>query len=161
MAAHESLGGRTGSVFWDLSVPDFGKPSLVMTPLAITSTRAGRAPTSFDAPGFANLLPAPPTANREFDLDETLAVFTEIYDNDTRLHNLDLSATVRTDTGAEVFATREDRSSRDVSAPRGGHAFLARIPLRDLIAGRYVLTVEARSRLGGEAAVREVEFSVK
>jgi len=161
VAAHESIGGRAGSVFWDMAVPDFTKPSLVMTPLAVTSSRAGRAPTSFDAPGFANLMPAPPTANREFDLEETLAVFTEIYDNDSRPHTLDVSASVRTDAGTEVFATREERSSGDATSSRGGHVFLARIPLRDLIAGRYVLTLEARSRLGGDAAVREIEFTAR
>src|SRR5262249_49624133 len=40
VAAQELGGGKTGSVFWNLEVPDFTKGSLVMGTLAITSTSA-------------------------------------------------------------------------------------------------------------------------
>ncbi|HYN10219.1 MAG TPA: VWA domain-containing protein [Vicinamibacterales bacterium] len=162
VAGHEALGGRTGSVFRDLDVADFTKSPLVMSHLALTSASAGRTPTGYDAPSLKDLLPGPPTASREFVREDTLAILAEIYDNEAaRLHTVDLSATVRTDDGTQVFVAREERSSRDLGSERGGYTYVVRIPLRDLAPGRYVLTMEARSRLGGDPATREIQFVVK
>jgi len=161
VAGHEALGGRTGSVFWDLDVPDFTKAPLVMTQLGISSAIASRMPTGYDAPSLKELLPGPPTAIREFTRDDLLAVFADVYDNDARLHSVDLSATVRSEDGTKVFVVREERNSRDAASGRGGYGYVARIPLKDLAPGRYVLSVEARSRLGGDPAMREVQFTVK
>ena len=45
--------------------------------------------------------------------------------------------------------------------PRGGYGHAARLALKDLLPGSYVLTVSARSRLGDmPAAERQVQFSV-
>jgi len=161
LAAYEPAGGQAGSVFGDLDVPDFTKEPLAMSALLLTSAAAGRMPTSLDSPELSKLLPGPPTATREFVLEDTLAVFADIYDNDAgRPHTVDISVTVRTDDGTQVFVTREERSSRDLGADRASYPYLARIPLRDLVPGRYVLTVEAKSRLGG-GVIRELVFSIK
>jgi hypothetical protein len=162
LAAYDSTGGQAGSVFSDLDVPDFTKDSLAMSALLLTSAAAGRMPTSLDAPELSKLLPAPPTATREFVLEDTLAVFADIYDNDAgRPHTVDITTTVRTDDGTQVFVTREERATRDLGADRASFPFLARIPLRDLVPGRFVLTVEAKSRLGGPPVARELVFSIK
>jgi len=68
---------------------------------------------------------------------------------------------VRSEDGTKVFVVREERNSRDAASGRGGYGYVARIPLKDLAPGRYVLSVEARSRLGGDPAMREVQFTVK
>jgi len=162
LAANEVVGGRAGSVFWNLEVPDFSKTPLVMGTLAVTSTSAVRTPTSFDSPTLKDLMPGPPTTTREFKLEDTLAVLAEVYDNDAaRPHSVDLSATVRSDDGTQVFQTKDERASKDIKAERGGYTYLATIPLQDLVPGKYVLTVEARSRLGGEPATRELQFTIK
>jgi VWFA-related protein len=162
LAAHEPMSGQSGSVFWDLEIPDFGTSPLAMSQLLVSSAGAARTPTSPDAPGLKGLLPGPPTAIREFALEDTLAVYAEIYDNDTaRPHTVDLSATVRTDDGTQVFVTREERLSRVAGADRSAYPFLVKIPLHDLVPGRYVLTIEARSRLGGEPATRDTQFTVR
>jgi VWFA-related protein len=161
VAGHEALGGRTGSVFRDLDVPDFTRSSLAMGHLALTSANASRMPTGFEAPSLKDRLPGPPTAIREFSRDDLLAVFAEVYDNDAdRVHTVDLSAIVRADDGTRVFVAREERSSRDAAAG-AGYGYAVRIPLKDLMPGSYVLSVEARSRLGGDPAVREIQFTVK
>ncbi len=161
LAAHDPAANRSGSVFWDLDVPDFTKPPIAMGHLVLTSASAGRTPTSLDAPSLKDLLPGPPTASREFALEDTLAVFAEVYDNETsRPHTVDLSATIRTDDGTQVFVTREERESPSGGSGQHVYAYLARIPLQDLAAGRFVLTVEARSRLG-DKATREIQFTIR
>jgi hypothetical protein len=60
-----------------------------------------------------------------------------------------------------VFVTRDERNSQEIKADRGGYTYTPRIPLHDLVPGRYVLTVEAKSRLGGEPATKEIEFTIK
>ena len=161
LAGHEPVTGQAGSIFWDLQIPDFTKSQLSMGSLGLSSSRAGRTPTSPDAPSLKGLMPGPPTANRTFTLEETLAVFAEIYDSDDRLHTLDVTATVRTDDGTQVFVTRDEVSTRDAAMTDGRYRYLARIPLQDLVPGQFVLTVEAKSRLGGDPAVRETQITIK
>jgi VWFA-related protein len=162
VAGKEGVGGRTGSVFWDVTVPDFAAPALSMSDIILTSSRAGAAPTITDTKTLKGLLPGPPTAHRIFSLEDTVAVFAEIYDNkaDTP-HTVDLNVTVRTDDGTQVFKAEEERDSKEIGAARGGFGYLVRIPMQDLVPGRFVLTVEARSRLGGDPIKRETEFRVK
>lgn len=162
VAGKEGVGGRAGSVFWDVTVPDFTGPALSMSDIVLTSSRAGAAPTITDAKTLKALLPGPPTAQRTFTLEDTIAVFAEVYDNraDTP-HTVDLSVTVRTDDGTQVFKSEEERDSKEIGAARGGFGYLVRIPMQDLVPGRFVLAVEAKSRLGGDPVKKETEFRVK
>jgi PrcB C-terminal len=57
--------------------------------------------------------------------------------------------------------TEDERDSAELGGQNGGYGDAASIPLSTLPPGDYVLTVEARSRLGGEAAVRrQTEFTI-
>jgi VWFA-related protein len=162
VAAHEGAGDKAGSVFWNLEVPDFTKSSIAMGNVAIAAPSAVRTPTSDDSSTLKDILPGPPTASREFTLEDTLAVYTEVYDNEaSKPHTVDLSVTVRTDDGTQVFMTKDERNSSEIKADRGGYTYLARVPLQDLVPGRYVLTIEAKSRLGGDPVTKEIQFTVK
>jgi VWFA-related protein len=162
VAGKEGVGGKTGSVFWDVTVPDFTGPALSMSDVVLTSSRAGAAPTITDAKTLKALLPGPPTAQRTFTLEDTIGVFAEVYDNRAGTpHTVDLSVTVRTDDGTQVFKSEEERDSKEIGAARGGFGYLVRVPMQDLVPGRFVLTVEAKSRLGGDPVKRETEFRVK
>jgi VWFA-related protein len=162
VAGKEGVGGRTGSVFWDVDVPDFSKGSFTMSDIVLTSSRAGAAPTITDTKTLRTVLPGPPTAHRTFTLEDTVAVYAEIYDNQAATpHTVDLSVTVRTDDGTQVFKSEEQRESKEMGAGRGGFGYLVRVPMQDLVPGRFVLTVEAKSRLGGDPIKKETEFRVK
>jgi VWFA-related protein len=162
VAGQEGAGGRAGSVFWDVVVPDFSAPDLAMSDIVLTSSRAGAAPTITDAKTLRSLLPGPPTAQRTFTLEDTIAVYAEIYDNRAGTpHTVDLGVTVKTDDGTQVFKSEEERDSREIGAARGGFGYLVRVPMQDLVPGRFVLTVEAKSRLGGDAVKKETEFRVR
>ena len=53
-----------------------------------------------------------------------------------------------TDEGKVLFKNEETRDSSDLGGKSGGYGYTASIPLKDIPPGRYVLKVEAKSRLG-------------
>ena len=162
LAANAPASGRSGSVFTNLEVPDFTKGSIAMGNVAITSSSAGKMPSSIDAAGVKDLLPAPPTTSRTFALEDTLVVYAQVYDNDSdKPHSVDLSTAVKADDGTQAFVTREQRDAKEIGGDKG-YAYVARVPLQDLVPGRYVLVVQARSRLGTDnQATKEIEFTIK
>lgn len=161
-AAHDAGGGNVGSVLYDLDVPDFNKPPLSISGVAVTSTRGAMAPTARPDEQLRQVLPGPPIATRAFAADDELALFAEVYDNEaSTLHKVDITTTVTTDEGKVIAKTDEVRDSTEIQGPRGGYGYATRIPLRDLPPGLYVLTVTARSRLGDTPpAERQIQFTI-
>ena len=162
LAARESGAGRSGSIHYDVEVPDFSEGKLLISGLAITSAGASRISTMKADPHFKDVLPAQPTTVREFSSEDEIFLFVEVYDNETNVsHTVDITSTVRTDEGRVVFQTEEERSSTELQGARGGYGHVARIPLRDLTPGIYVLRTEARSRLDPDSLVfRQLQFRV-
>jgi VWFA-related protein len=163
VAAAES-GGKSGTVLYDLEVPDFYKAPLTMSGLAITSASAGQTPTARSKDPLRDFLPGPPTAAREFPRADELALFAEFYENapGAPAHKLDIITTVRTDEGRVVTQHQEERSSTELQGGRGGYGFATRIPLTDLAPGSYVIRVEAKSRLKPDQAVgRDLQIRVR
>jgi hypothetical protein len=160
VAARES-GGRVGSVLYDLEVPDFWKDSFSISGLTLTSNAAGMAPTAQADAQLSQVLKTPPTVVRDFLTVETLSLFAEIYDNETKPHGIDITTTLVGENGAAAFKTEDQRSSSELKGERGGFGYTADIPLKDVAEGQYVLRVEARSRLSDmPVAVRETEVRV-
>jgi VWFA-related protein len=163
VAAAES-GGRSGSVLYDLEVPDFYKAPLAMSGLAITAASAGQTPTARSKDPLRDFLPGPPTAAREFQRGDELALFAEVYENaaGSAAHKLDITTTVRADEGRVVMQNQEERASTELKGGRGGYGFTTRIPLKDFQPGIYVIHVEAKSRTAPDKAVsRDVQIRVQ
>ena len=160
LAVHES-GGRVGSVFTDLVVPDFLAEPLTMSGLAVTSEAAGQVPTAGTS-GVRDLLPAPPTTAREFTSADQLVVLAEVYDNlGAQSHAVEMTTRLRSDDGKTVFSNTEQRRSSELGGARGGYGYTSKVPLKDLAPGLYVLSVEARASLGKPLSVaREVQFRI-
>jgi VWFA-related protein len=157
-------GGQAGSVLYDLEVPDFYKAPLVMSGVAITAASAGQTPTARSKDPLRDFLPGPPTAAREFQRADELALFAEVYENapGAPAHKLDITTTVRADDGRIVMQNQEERASTELKGGRGGYGFATRIPLTDFTPGRYVIHIEARSRTAPDKGVgRDVEFHVR
>lgn len=149
IVVREANGKRAGSVLYDLDVPNFADEKLSMSGLALSSASSGIAPTVRPKDALAKLLPGPLTSYREFGTNDELAMFVEVYDNQgTAAHKVDVSAMLKAEGGQTVFQTREERDSSELAGGGGGYGFSARIPLKDIPAGLYVLRVEAQSRLG-------------
>lgn len=166
VGAKES-GGKVGTVVLDVEAPDFSKGPIALSGLVVSSAASGRIPTA--NPGGTELkdvLPSPPSAVREFDRGDELAVFAEIYDNlgTATPHRVVINTTVRSDEGRTVFSTSDERRSDELagSAKGGGFGHLSKVPLSGLAPGRYVLRIDAKPTLGNSQPVtREVEFTVR
>ena len=154
-AAHDAGGGAVGSVLYDLEVPDFAKAPISMSGIALTSMAGAMRPTVRPDEQLRGVLPAPPVALRSFPQDDEIALFAEVYDNSASSpHKVDITATVTTDEGKVMFKTDEERDSSDLGGKSGGYGYAAKIPMKDLAPGPYVLTVTARSRVSPNPTVR-------
>jgi len=147
-AAAEEGSNRSGSVLYDLEVPDFFKAGLSMSGVSLTSASAGATPTVRPKDPLASVLPGPPATTREFERADRLALFAEFYENipGAPPHAVDIATTMRDAGGRIVFEEREERSSTDLQGASGGYGYGLQIPLGEIAPGTYVLRVEGRSR---------------
>ena len=161
VGVHETVGGTTGTVAYDLDVPDHSKIPFALSGLVLTSSYAASYATNAPDPQLQDLLPGPPTANRRFTPEETLTSFAEVYDRSSATaHAIDFDATVwRGSDGRAVFSSR-DRRTVEASDEPHTHGFATELPLADFSPGMYVLRVMATSSVGDYSVFREVPFEV-
>ncbi len=156
--------GKSGSVVYDLEVPDFAASPLSMSGVAITAASAAEVATVRPKDPLADFLPAPATTAREFDRGDVVALFAEFYENQRNLpeHILDFKAELRAEGGRVVREVVDERSSTELQGSAGGYGFAARLPLDDVEPGLYVIHVEGRSRAGNQPAVsRDIQIRVR
>jgi hypothetical protein len=161
VAARNAVSGAVGAVSYDLDIPDFGQLPLSISAILVTSiTRPGAATARGDEQ-LQKLMPAAPMSRRTFTRDDELFVFAEIYDQQgSTPHTVDIRTSIQPlDGGPPQFQNAEQRSSQELQGTKGVYPFTARIPLGTLGAGRYVLTVEAASRLGAQTQ-RQIPFEI-
>lgn len=163
VGARAANGKATGSVIHDLDVPDFSKPPLAISGVAIMSAVTSRIPTPAPGKDFFEVLREVPTARREFTRNDTLGFFAEVYDNRTATsHTVNITSQVTADDGTVLAKGSEVRRSDEIQGKSGGFGHALKLPLATLAPGRYVLRVEARSSLADmPPVVREVEFRVR
>jgi VWFA-related protein len=167
IGARDEVAGMTGTVFYDLEVPDFRKEKLMMGGMAITSAAGQQTPSIQPDPVLSKMMPAPATSRREFSQRDTLALYTEIYDNieSQQARRLDLAVRLLSESGAEVFAVRDEVENGGVAPkkPWDIYGYSKEIELKNVPPGRYVLRVEAqvRGNVGGaKPAARESLITV-
>ena len=148
IGARDKVGGQTGSVFYDLEIPDFRKDKLMMGGLLVTSAMSQRAPSIQPDPIVAKLLPAAATSQREFSQQDILALYTEVYDNisSRQARRIDIAVRLVTESGTEVFVSRDDIANGGAQKSWETYGFPREIPLKGVPPGRYLLRVEAQVR---------------
>ena len=161
IGARESVGGRLGSVMYDIDVPDFSKGDLLMGGVLLTSASASRIPTANPDPDFKEIMPASPSAVRAFPAGDELSMAVDVYDNRAATpHRVEIRTSLTADNGTVVFSSRDERRTDEL---KGGNTFghVAAIPLKGVAPGRYVLRVEAQALVSnGATASREIELTV-
>ena len=161
VATRDVTGGKVGSISYDLEVPDFAKSPFSMSGVALASMSGSALMTARPDEQIKNVLPAFPTALRTFPQNDEIALFAEIYDRPAQPHSVDITAIVRSDEGTVVFKNEDERQSTELQGVSGGYIYQARVPLTALKPGLYVLTLEARSRLGDHQAItRQIPFRI-
>jgi VWFA-related protein len=163
VGARDTGSGAIGSVLYDLDVPDFSKESLSMSGVLLTSASSTSMPSVNPDPEFKEVLPSSPSAVREFPQNDSLALFTEVYDNQTRTpHRVAIKATVLADNGTVVYTAGDERRSEELQGRKGGYGYSATIDTKAFAPGRYVLRVEAQTLIAnGPSVMRELEFRIR
>jgi hypothetical protein len=163
VAAHDSGGGAVGSVLYDVEVPDFVKSPIAMSGVVLTSVMASMRPTVRPDDQLRSVLPGPPAALRVFPQNDEISLFAEVYDNSAKApHKVDITSTITTDEGKQLFKSDEERDSSELGGKKGGYGYTAKVPLKDIPPGRYVLTVTAKSRVSPNPTVqRQVRITVE
>ena len=148
---------------YDLDVPDFSKSDLSMGGILLTSASASRVPTANPDKDFKEILPASPSARREFPPNDQLALAVDVYDNKgSTPHRVEIRTTLTADDGSVVYSAKDERRSEELKGASGTFGHVANVPLKGIAPGRYVLKVEAQSLLSnGPTAAREIEIAVR
>ena len=143
--------GKTGMVVGDVDVPDF-KATVSMSGVVLASSRlSAQPPLKMDEP-LRKILGAHPTAERTFARSDTVTAYAELYTNG------------RPDaTSATIAPATQLNRSRPVDVAlsfldQSRFGALARLPVRELQVGDYVLTFD--TRVGRQSARRQVVLSV-
>lgn len=162
LAARDAGKGLSGSIIYDLEVPDFFKPDLSISGLAITSMGGGAMMTAKADDQMRTVLPAPPVAQRSFPQNDEVAIFAEVYDNSGNAsHKVNIATSILTDEGRVLFKSDETRDASELQGAKGGFGYAVRVPLAGVAPGSYVLSVEARSTLkSDEPVTRQVQIRV-
>ena len=162
VAAQDSAKTRQGSAHLDIDAPDFTKDAIAMSGIAFatTASRSMANPVSKDP--FNGGLPAVPTTIRDFPSGAELAAYVEVYDNQpTPPHRLDITTTVKADDGRVVFTHNDERNSDDLHGTPGAFGYSVRVPMTGWTPGLYVLSIDAKSRVGNAQPVsRVIQFRV-
>jgi VWFA-related protein len=166
IGARESVGGQAGSVFYDLEVPDFRKERLMVGGLLMTTPSVQQTPSIQPDPNInIKLLPAPATSRRDFPLSDVLALYTEIYDNDSSRQARRVDVTVRlvSESGTDVIVSHDELENGTAGEkPWEIFGYAKRIPLKELAPGRYLLRVEAAVRGQNQPpATREAPITIR
>jgi hypothetical protein len=160
VAARRSASGAIGALHYDLDVPDFTDPAISLSGLLLSSTTGAATMTARGDAQLMKVMPAPPVSLRAFPRSDEVLVFVEVYERPGKPpHSVDVTTTVRSADGAVRFQSAEERSSAESRSADRGYVYSARVPMNNFAPGRYVLAVEARSRLG-DVATRRVPFDV-
>ena len=146
VAARESATGRLGSVNYDIDVPDFTQEPIALSGVVIASASGLRMSTAKPDEELKGVLPGPPVAERTFPRGDELAVFAEIYDNEVKTpHIVDITTTVVSEDGRNVFKSAEERASSELQGKPGGYGVQARFGTQGLRAGH--VSVDGRSQV--------------
>ena len=152
VGARNPVSGRTGTVFYDVVVPDFSRDPLMMSGLLLSSLPAAASADVLTPQRDAvaeNLLGAPATSRRAFGQAETLGWMAEIYDNapPKQPKHIDVAARLIDEAGRDAFASRDVVTNGEGGVPKWqAFGYTGRIPLKDIPPGRYLLRVEALDR---------------
>ncbi len=162
VGAHETTGGATGTVPYDLEVPDYSEMPFALSGVLLTSSTADLFATANQDADWIGLLPAPPVVSRTFSASDTLTWFAEVYDDSSRApHVINYTSTVQDANDGRTVAQSQDNRMVEAGAGRQAHGFTTSFPLRDLDPGMYVLRVDASTTIGGHSARHDILFEVQ
>jgi hypothetical protein len=149
-----SLLAASGSVYYDVDVPDFTNGTLAVSGLAI-----GATPGTPSGPKdrLASLVPVVPTTQRDFSAEQEVTAFLRVHQPGRHpLVSVGVRARVLDARSAAVF-TREERLEPQRFGIGRTADYTLQLPLADLPKGEYLLTVGDGERKRRESRGRRVD----
>jgi len=145
-----------GSVYTDVTIPDFEKDPLSLSG-AVVSVSPGRA--ALPANEFGSWLPVAPTTTRALATNDSASVFLRIYTPADRGEAaVSLGAEIRNSSDEVVFKKSDSLTPMSAGPVRSAD-YILRLPLATLAPGQYVVSIIASA---GETTLRrDVRFSVR
>jgi VWFA-related protein len=154
IAAHNTATDKSGSVFYDLDVPDFRTDGLWMSGAAL-SVKPGLLAAPRGA--LSALLPVVPTTIREFVADDEVHGFVQIVQGGKRTPaNVNLEIRIADARDRTVHRASDTLESSMFPATRFAEYRFA-IPVEALAPGSYLLTIAVDA--AGRSARRDVRFT--
>ncbi len=167
IGVRDSGTGEMGTVFYDLDVPDFARGRLNMSGLLVTAPSAQRTLTVQADQTAAKLLPGAATGRRSFTSSDVLALYAEIYENNSSgpPRRVDVTTRLIDETGRDVSVARDvlERGPSSGNDKSATFVMSREVPLKDVAPGRYLLRIEAqlRGETGDDSSVaRETSIRV-
>jgi VWFA-related protein len=148
-------GGRAGSVFVDVDVPEFQ-----ITPLSASGAVVATVPEPYAAIELlAKTLPVTPTTRRMFLRHESAEVMLRFYQGGrNRLRNLPVSLRIADASGEGIIQGAETIPPSQFDEASRSTEWRFALPLGRLVPGEYLLTVEGE--LDDRRVTRHVRFAV-
>jgi len=162
VAATSSLSGKSGSVFYDIDVPDFTKDGVSMSGVVLSvDPRVPTAPKD----GLPDLLPIVPTTIREFSARDRVTAFLRVYQGGNEpLVPVRLALRIVDSRGATAFNDTLSFGPDRFSANRTAD-WRIDVPISLLEPGPHLLTIEATPGDSRDATKpaprREIPFTVR
>ena len=162
VGAYETTEGASGTVPYDLVVPDYSDMSFALSGVLLTTSNAGSFATTSEDADWIGLLPAPPIVTRTFSASDTLTWFAEVYDNSSEAsHDINYTTTVQDATDGRTLVQARDGRRMEAGSLIRAHGFTTSLPLEALAPGMYVLRVDASTTVGDHSARHDILFEVE
>jgi VWFA-related protein len=155
-SAHSARLDKTGSVYTDVTVPNFEKEKLSLSGVVVNGDSM---PFAAPKDAFTAIIPVVPTTQREFGRADRAHAFVRIYVGGRQPPaRVDVTARV-TDAREAAVAVKTDGVAAERFETKRSTDYTYDLPLASLAPGSYLLTIEAR--LDTFTVRRNVRFSVK
>ncbi len=156
LALRSSELGKSGSIYYDLEVPDFWKPALSLSGIVLDVT-----PAVLSAPQgkLSAILPTVPTAQREFTAGEQVSAFLRVYQGGKGpLSQAVVTTRIVDGKNVEVFSKTDTLAQDRFGSARAADCRVT-LPVGNLAKGPYLVSITATR--GALTAKRDVRITLR
>ena len=157
LAAHLASQNRSGSIYYDVDVPDFSKDQLSMSGVVLNAEPG----LAFAAqPTMTSLLPIVPTTQRFFARTDRVKTYLRVYQG-TRasIRPVVMAVRIADSTGAIISNSTQTMPQTAFTPDTRAAGFEFPLPVATLAPGPYVVTFEAST--GPTTVRRNVRFGIR
>jgi VWFA-related protein len=159
VGVQSSLAGKAGSVYADVTVPDFARDPLSLGGVFLERRPPGPPLPTVRTKTFAALVPFEATLDRDFASDDNVWVRVRAYGGKGTAGPILLHALVTRPPDGMTVWTADKRESADALRDQDGVEYVVQLPLSVLSPGAYWLRLTVEGQ-GAKSEARRIDFSV-